>query len=53
MMVLLRDKRTGTEQWVPLDDAAEAMNLDPNEIEWALDEFGECESDNHIAIDYQ
>lgn len=50
MQVLLRDKRMGTEEWVPLERAAELMTLEPGEIEWMLDEFGECESDHYIAI---
>jgi hypothetical protein len=44
-----RDKRTGVEEWMPLHKAGEVMNLDPEEIEWALEEFGECESEDHIA----
>lgn len=27
------------------------MNLNPEEIEWALEEFGECESEDYIAIE--
>jgi len=53
MQVLLRYKRTGTEEWVPLERAAELMNLEPDEIEWMLAEFGECETDHHIAIHYE
>lgn len=53
MQVLLRDKRTGVEEWVTLEQAAGLMHLEPGEIEWMLDEFGECESDLHIAIHYE
>ena len=47
--ILVRDKRTGVEQTIKLEEAAELMCIDPDEIEWALEEFGECESENHIA----
>ncbi|WP_292163913.1 hypothetical protein [Mesorhizobium sp.] len=51
MHIMVKDKRTGSEEWLPLVKAAELMRLDPNEIEWALEEFGECESVDHIAIE--
>lgn len=51
MHIMVRDKRTGTEEWLPLDRAAELMELDAAEIEWALEEFGECESVDHTALD--
>lgn len=51
MHILVRDKRTGSEDWMPLEAAAEVMELDATEIEWALEEFGECESVDHIAIE--
>lgn len=51
MHIMVRDKRTGAEEWVPLEEAAELMGLAADEIEWALEEFGECESEDHIAIE--
>ncbi|WP_287114029.1 hypothetical protein [Mesorhizobium sp.] len=51
MHIMVRDKRTGSEEWLSLEQAAELMQLDPAEIEWALEEFGECESVDHIAIE--
>lgn len=51
MHILVKDKRTGTEEWLRLEDAAELMNLNAEEIEWALEEYGECESVDHIAIE--
>ena len=51
MHIMIKDKRTGTEEWVQLDKAAELMGLAPEEIEWALEEFGECESEDHIATE--
>lgn len=51
MHILIRDKRTGDEEWMPLETAAEVMELDATEIEWALEEFGECESVDYIAIE--
>jgi hypothetical protein len=49
MHILVRDKRTGVEETVTLEEAAELMGLATDEIEWALEEFGECESEDHIA----
>jgi len=49
MHILVRDKRTGVEQTVTLEQAAELMGLAADEIEWALEEHGECESVDHIA----
>lgn len=51
MHIMIRDKRTGAEEWLPLEQAAELMGLNPEDIEWALEEFGECESEHHIAIE--
>lgn len=51
MHIMVRDKRTGAEEWLPLEQAAELMNLAPEDIEWALEEYGECESEDHIAIE--
>lgn len=51
MHILVKDKRSGGEEWMPLEAAAKIMNLDAAEIEWALEEFGECESVDHIAIE--
>ncbi|WP_165900035.1 hypothetical protein [Borborobacter arsenicus] len=51
MHILVRDKRTGAEDWIPLETAADLMGVAADEIEWALEEFGECESANHIALD--
>ena len=49
MHILVKDKRTGVEQTIKLKEAAELMGLAAEEIEWALEEFGECESEDHIA----
>lgn len=51
MHILVRDKRTGAEDWIPLDTAAALMGIAADEIEWALEEFGECESADHVALD--
>jgi hypothetical protein len=53
MHILVRDKRTGAEEWLPLEKAAELMDLNAEEVEWALEEFGECESVTHIALDQE
>lgn len=51
MHILVRDKRTGTEETIKLEQAAALMGLASDEIEWALEEFGECESEDHVAIE--
>lgn len=51
MHIMVKDKRTGSEEWLPLQQAAELMGLAADEIEWALEEFGECESVDHVALD--
>ena len=51
MHVLVRDKRSGGEEWLPLKRAAELMSVTADEIECALEEFGECESADHIVIE--
>ena len=38
-----------SKQTITLEQAAELMGLAAEEIEWALEEFGECESEDHIA----
>jgi hypothetical protein len=51
MHIMVRDKHTGSEEWLPLERAAELMGLAADEIEWAMEEFDECESVDHIALD--
>lgn len=49
MHILVRDKQTNAEDWITLEQAAALMGLAADEIEWALEEYGECESTGHIA----
>lgn len=51
MHIMVKDKQTGAVEWIPLEQAAAPMGLAADEIEWALEEFGECESEDHIAIE--
>ncbi|MCO5158542.1 MAG: hypothetical protein M9945_17645 [Aquamicrobium sp.] len=51
MHIMVRHKRTGAEEWIPLEKAAELLGLPADEIEAALEEFGECECEDHIAIE--
>ena len=39
MHILVKDKRTGVEQTIKLEEAAELMGLAADEIEWALEEY--------------
>jgi len=48
---MIRDKRSGIEEWIPLDRAERLMGLSADEIEAALCEFGECESEHFIALE--
>jgi hypothetical protein len=51
MHILVRDKRTGAEDWIRLEKAAELMGMPADEIEGLLAEYGECESADYIAIE--
>ncbi|MBA8843536.1 hypothetical protein SD208_08445 [Ochrobactrum sp. BD67] len=50
MHIMVRDKRNGAEEWLPLEQASELMGIAADEIDWALEEFGECECDDYIAL---
>ena len=39
--------QTGEFRAVSLEDAAEIAQLDPHEIEWAIEEHGVCETETH------
>ncbi|MCS0496867.1 hypothetical protein NVS89_17345 [Ancylobacter sp. MQZ15Z-1] len=49
MHIMVTDKRTGDVEWFPLEQVAVMMELDPEDIEWALEEFGECEVEDYLA----
>lgn len=51
MHIMVRDKRTGNEEWIPLQRAAELMGLAADDIDAALEEFGEVETADYIALD--
>lgn len=51
MRVLVKDKQTQSEEWVSLAKAAELLLLTEDEIEWAFEEYGQCECEDHIAKD--
>lgn len=51
MGVILRDKRTDIEAEMPIERAADLMELEVVDIEWAIEEFGVCETDVHICFD--
>jgi len=50
MHIMVRAKRNGAEEWLPLEQASELMGIAADEIDWALEEFGECECDDYIAL---
>lgn len=43
-MIDWRNNPAGNYEDVTLEQAAERMELDPPEIEWAIEEFGRCDS---------
>ena len=51
MHILVRDKQGGKEEWIPLETAERLLGIAADEIEWALQEFGECETEHYIALD--
>ena len=51
MHIMVRDKRSTTATWIPLEQAARLMGIAAEEIEAALFEFGSCESDSLVAIE--
>ncbi len=51
MHIMVRDKHTGVEKWLPLEQAAELLGLPADELEAALEEHGEVERRNWIALD--
>ena len=53
MHIMLRDKRTGAEEWMPLEQVAKLMSLTADEIEWALEERGEIETGDYVALDQE
>ena len=50
-MVELTDKRTGLAVIMPIARAAELMQLEVVDIEWAIEEEGACETDTYLCID--
>lgn len=50
MHIMVRDKRNGAEEWIPLEQAAELMRIAADEIDGALEEFGECEGGDYVAL---
>lgn len=53
MHIMVRDKRTGVEEWMPLEQVAKLMSLTADEIEVALEEFGEIEAGDYVALDQE
>ncbi|WP_162911451.1 hypothetical protein [Shinella zoogloeoides] len=51
MHILVRDKRTGAEDWILIEHAAMLMGMEADDIDAALEEFGECEVEDFIALD--
>jgi chemotaxis signal transduction protein len=50
-MVILTNLETRQTIAVPLRQAAEITQLDESEIAWALEEFGQCETDLYLVME--
>lgn len=50
-MVQVTDKQTGVVVVMPIEQAAEVMQLEVVDIEWAIEEAGICETDTHECVD--
>jgi len=49
-MIRVHNFATGVNEDFPDADAvSEVMDLDPAEIDWAVEEFGRCDTDTHVA----
>jgi hypothetical protein len=48
---MVRDKRTGAEDWIPLERAAELLGMPADELEGTLAEYGEYKSADYVALD--
>lgn len=53
MHIMVRDKRTGKEEWLSIEQVAVLMGLDADEIENALETFGQYETEQYIALDQE
>jgi hypothetical protein len=49
---LVTDLAGNSSQIVTLEQAADIAQLDPDDILWALEEEGLCETDQHIVVEY-
>ena len=50
-LYLVKDLRDGSEVVVSLEDAARITILDEAEIEWAIEEYGICETERHFIYE--
>lgn len=50
-MVQVTNKQTGVVVVMPIEQAAEVMQLEVVDIEWAIEEAGICETDTHECVD--
>jgi hypothetical protein len=47
------DLKTGAFDVLPLDEAANLALLDPEVVEWAIEQHGVCETDCHQITEYE
>ena len=51
MIVRIRSTRTAWARWMTIETAAEMMRLSTDEIAWAIEEHGECATDEFVIDD--
>jgi hypothetical protein len=51
MHIMVRDKRTGGEEWIRLEQASKLLGLPADELEAALEDYGELERQNWVALE--
>jgi hypothetical protein len=50
-MYEIRNKNTNAFHVGPLADATRITQLDEGDVEWAIEEYGVCETDEHTIIE--
>jgi len=50
-MYEIRNKTTKVTHVGPLADATRITQLDEGDVEWAIEEYGVCETDEHTIVE--
>ena len=49
--LMVTDNATGEQRLMSLEEAERVTQIDAHEIEWAIEEFGVCESLDYTIVD--